>query len=255
MKNQLEGLLQSIQNEEFKEILNDSYQSLVKEKEINTTLNQVCTVCGGTGRTKENPFKCPKCGLEYKGETDKPKVNFIKDVYVPEKYKDRIFTVELAEKSIYNNYESLSKGNAELAKPYLNNLKAILDTAEKSVRWEYSIILSAPAGCGNREFMYTFLSLMSSRGYSVAPILNVSNLDISDKSSWKYLDKDILALSLTSYKLIDNVEKLDQILDQRDLDGKSTIVITELPIDTINLAAKVPIKADYVFGYRPLGLN
>ena len=197
-----------------------------------------CLNCGGTGRTKENPYHCDKCGKDYiedkvekEHKIDLPASYFNKE-YNKETFKEHIdlYIIDNNLKiQLYNIldklddiYINIKKGNMFMNTLHLSGDKVI---KELYIIWIYSMIKQ-----------------INLNRFTSSKILFLNDESLEDKDFLEKINTlDIVFLNITNYKLKETVEKLDHIIAKRKLLGKATVTISAIPANY--LTSQIPYNS------------
>ena len=209
-------------------------------EEVNNMAN--CLLCNGTGRTKDNPYKCDECGKEYELGPLLQVDNF--GIYVPKEYRDELWDSEKSREGIVKKYETKAQRNEAIK--WVTILENIKKSIENKKPIPGAFYVSAPNGMGKTRWQYTIQTLAGSKGYQLHPITDVIDINMGMDQS-DLLTADILILRVTNYRVKDAMEKLNFILPKRRDRDLTTIIMSVLPYRYLETQIDyVSFEMDYI---------
>lgn len=206
---------------------------------------EVCPMCGGTGRSKNNPYKCDYCGKEYIGNEASDYMT-IPDIYIPIKYKSNYWEY----KKIFEKLNTMLKNKQLTRQEYdmfiqnmITPMGSILKKVKDGTQLNKSLIICSPKGFSKRCWIYTLMYELSNLGLSIAPLQNIVDFPMFNNED---MDKYLLPMVLSNFDVANSLEKLSYIIDRRELQDKPTVVISDLPYTYLNSKYNANLRLDWI---------
>ena len=151
---------------------------------------------------------------------------------VPDYYKDKVWDINLERDDSRVDKRHKAEYNAICLA-----LDRILDRAKSNTLLKERILITENRYLDLKKWAYTVLKISYDKGITVYPLAILENIDIE-----KVTDRQLMIINTTRYNFKDNMDKLDHILEIRDMMDLVTIVISE--VDERHF--KSPLDNEYI---------
>lgn len=208
-----------------------------------------CYTCAGKGAKGG----CPECGKTYEEVYTTKFVarasdEAIKSGAIPDEYINIAWDTS---KLLKDKPESLK--SSDIFKRYVQQLEAVLQIFENGNVPNQSAIFIAPQQFAKRIFAYTCLKYAVNHGFSIAPILDnteIKRISIlsSDqyKSAYLYgktpiesiVTADVLFMTVDVDNYGTALRTIESIMDKRSRQGKSTFVLSRFSLEAMSMFDK-----------------
>lgn len=208
-----------------------------------------CFTCAGKGM-KDG---CPECGKTLEEIVTKKFIASASDGIakagaIPEEYINIAWDTN---KLIQDKPDNVK--NSDIFKRYVKQLEAVMQIFENGKIPNQSAIFIAPQQYGKRTFGYTCLKLAARNGFSIAPILDNTEIKrISVLSSDQYksaylygktpiediVTADVLFMTIDMDNFGTALRTVESLMDKRSRQGKSTFVLSRFTLEQMSLFDK-----------------
>lgn len=206
-----------------------------------------CFVCGGKGLLDE---KCPSCGREpkklsfsFEEDSGEKFIQKVDAINVPGKYRGIMWNPDVLRKSFRD------KEHDSAFQRFVNQLDKVDSVFASGILSDKSAIIIAPAGYSKMTFAYSCMQRAIDAGFSVAPMLDTSELKrllylSSENPTYKlynninyddYIMSDVCFITVTKMATHEwAYNTIQEILDRRARKGLGTFVISRFSLAEIS---------------------
>lgn len=265
--------VKELQKEEFKNSTTSAGVTIEEQGYLKTIMEKVkkyrdykgvCPICNGSGSValprSTKVISCPRCKNQLSGgvanaevDTD---VTLAEKLMIPKRYIGKMFSIRDLEATVNADPDTVD------STLYLSTLNEFYSTVSVGGQYPYSLMVYSPQGCGKDEFVFTSMQMILSKGMTVAPYFDTSELnmiynnalyntnlsDLTDTANpgsvtynmndLIYPDYCFIKVAVAGVNLKRNIQLLQMLVDQRARKGKPTIILSNFNINYLIKAEK-----------------